>query len=126
MTTLQHDSLAVKRQILKTIIRRDDPEHYIDQIIMDDFLTGYTPFEARFAGRDFLARNIGSLSKTLQDPLYADSLAPLVTQDEMVRNIDRALFFEAHSEAATLHTLDQRSEERRVGKECRSRWSPYH
>ena len=23
-------------------------------------------------------------------------------------------------------TLQQRSEERRVGKECRSRWSPYH
>src|SRR2546422_1435318 len=23
-------------------------------------------------------------------------------------------------------TLDTRSEERRVGKECRSRWSPYH
>src|SRR5256885_15843980 len=23
-------------------------------------------------------------------------------------------------------TLDPRSEERRVGKECRSRWSPYH
>ena len=22
--------------------------------------------------------------------------------------------------------VDQRSEERRVGKECRSRWSPYH
>ena len=22
--------------------------------------------------------------------------------------------------------LDNRSEERRVGKECRSRWSPYH
>ena len=31
---------------------------------------------------------------------------------------------------ATLATLDKkgfiRSEERRVGKECRSRWSPYH
>src|SRR3989454_5381391 len=24
------------------------------------------------------------------------------------------------------HTLLERSEERRVGKECRSRWSPYH
>src|SRR3989449_11485532 len=24
------------------------------------------------------------------------------------------------------HRLDARSEERRVGKECRSRWSPYH
>ena len=24
------------------------------------------------------------------------------------------------------HVLAKRSEERRVGKECRSRWSPYH
>ena len=23
-------------------------------------------------------------------------------------------------------TINERSEERRVGKECRSRWSPYH
>ena len=26
----------------------------------------------------------------------------------------------------TLHEVLSRSEERRVGKECRSRWSPYH
>src|SRR5256885_4790788 len=26
----------------------------------------------------------------------------------------------------TTNYLDERSEERRVGKECRSRWSPYH
>ena len=25
-----------------------------------------------------------------------------------------------------LLSIDERSEERRVGKECRSRWSPYH
>ena len=25
-----------------------------------------------------------------------------------------------------LEEMDKRSEERRVGKECRSRWSPYH
>ena len=25
-----------------------------------------------------------------------------------------------------IHVMDDRSEERRVGKECRSRWSPYH
>ena len=25
-----------------------------------------------------------------------------------------------------VHILEARSEERRVGKECRSRWSPYH
>ena len=25
-----------------------------------------------------------------------------------------------------MNYVDERSEERRVGKECRSRWSPYH
>ena len=31
------------------------------------------------------------------------------------------------SEARTMHLRTRlRSEERRVGKECRSRWSPYH
>ena len=27
---------------------------------------------------------------------------------------------------AAIYTVLTRSEERRVGKECRSRWSPYH
>ena len=27
---------------------------------------------------------------------------------------------------ASYESVDTRSEERRVGKECRSRWSPYH
>ena len=27
---------------------------------------------------------------------------------------------------AVLRKMAERSEERRVGKECRSRWSPYH
>ena len=30
------------------------------------------------------------------------------------------------SEGRRLYALAERSEERRVGKECRSRWSPYH
>ena len=29
-------------------------------------------------------------------------------------------------DGAITGTTDSRSEERRVGKECRSRWSPYH
>src|SRR5215475_16131240 len=31
-----------------------------------------------------------------------------------------------HVEEPLRHVLEARSEERRVGKECRSRWSPYH
>ena len=32
----------------------------------------------------------------------------------------------AKMEAIPAKAVDARSEERRVGKECRSRWSPYH
>ena len=32
----------------------------------------------------------------------------------------------ASSEVPIIHVWHERSEERRVGKECRSRWSPYH
>ena len=31
-----------------------------------------------------------------------------------------------HGRNTGIITLSERSEERRVGKECRSRWSPYH
>ena len=39
-----------------------------------------------------------------------------------------AIFCVLHSQARELEVIPQdlRSEERRVGKECRSRWSPYH
>src|SRR2546430_5719700 len=33
---------------------------------------------------------------------------------------------EANAAGLTTESLSLRSEERRVGKECRSRWSPYH
>src|SRR2546422_11767416 len=35
-------------------------------------------------------------------------------------------FDEPFADASALPTYYVRSEERRVGKECRSRWSPYH
>src|SRR3989441_7148356 len=38
----------------------------------------------------------------------------------------RALDHGDEQRAAPILLLDVRSEERRVGKECRSRWSPYH
>src|SRR5256884_1378533 len=34
--------------------------------------------------------------------------------------------FGEHEAVQAQHVIDRRSEERRVGKECRSRWSPYH
>ena len=34
--------------------------------------------------------------------------------------------WDLHDSLEELRELANRSEERRVGKECRSRWSPYH
>ena len=42
-----------------------------------------------------------------------------LSEDEIMRRIDEAL-------TLTACQALRRSEERRVGKECRSRWSPYH
>ena len=38
----------------------------------------------------------------------------------------RAAFFSGYKPAEKSYLQSFRSEERRVGKECRSRWSPYH
>ena len=39
---------------------------------------------------------------------------------------DGASCFGHHNGAIQIELAANRSEERRVGKECRSRWSPYH
>src|SRR2546422_6211950 len=47
------------------------------------------------------------------------AFAPAATASAQARGFTPPAF-------ATSRTLRRRSEERRVGKECRSRWSPYH
>ena len=80
----------------------------------------------RLHGTELLGRPDGYLSRirgsqiamVFQDPLSA--LTPVYTVGQQI------------VEALKIHRRgigdadDDRSEERRVGKECRSRWSPYH
>ena len=47
---------------------------------------------------------------------YNESLGPIETCDTCTVEIDGVM----------QRACSTRSEERRVGKECRSRWSPYH
>src|SRR2546425_13017809 len=51
-----------------------------------------------------------------------------VIYSEHIARKDRAanLIHELESSATKSASVGERSEERRVGKECRSRWSPYH
>ena len=69
---------------------------------------------------------------------YASRLNPKL-YDIVLENVDHSVMGEGYITLMDLHTRgikdvdvlltwikQLRSEERRVGKECRSRWSPYH
>src|SRR5256885_17249200 len=47
-------------------------------------------------------------------------------QVEIFHDLSRWQVVQLSRHSARPYFLDYRSEERRVGKECRSRWSPYH
>ena len=59
------------------------------------------------------------------DLLLVDLIMPRKDGYELCR-ILRSRPESAYVPIVVATSLDDRSEERRVGKECRSRWSPYH
>src|SRR2546429_6769096 len=53
--------------------------------------------------------------------------APAISiNDQILTEVSAASAEQMARRALRGEEVDQRSEERRVGKECRSRWSPYH
>ena len=80
---------------------------------------------ARIAG----AAGIFAIMASLVDrsAAWVHELAPLnVVTARSIAHILDSLGVNCQRELATLVHPSGRSEERRVGKECRSRWSPYH
>ena len=68
--------------------------------------------------------------KTFRIALIAAAVLTLTACSSTYKNSTICLQTDSHlggwSQGLALHTDVARSEERRVGKECRSRWSPYH
>ena len=51
----------------------------------------------------------------------------LLVTDNLISDLNQLDKFDISLEKISIKEVtNQRSEERRVGKECRSRWSPYH
>ena len=49
-----------------------------------------------------------------------------LTRKRYPNGVDEEFFYEKNAPQHRPDWVKTRSEERRVGKECRSRWSPYH
>src|SRR5258707_12909120 len=74
-----------------------------------------------------------SVPKSVLDPLGSNRAnvdgtvnVLVAARDAKVKRVVYAASSSAYGDTPTLPKHEARSEERRVGKECRSRWSPYH
>ena len=90
---------------------------------------------ARLGAEAALIGAIGNdaFGKQLRDGLAAENidLGQLATLDAVASGTASITVAGGENQiivvpAANAHVTAERSEERRVGKECRSRWSPYH
>ena len=104
-----------------------DATHYIrvdflEQVVMQE-IQRLTKFADEYED-DFVKAILGYSMQALQADreLKGKELAGLLARD---KELDR-LFEKIYEDNVTGKISDERSEERRVGKECRSRWSPYH
>ena len=68
------------------------------------------------------------LAETLQASARPDSLfrPGNAGLSEVLQHFERSAEWQGDNLFFGIKNLEARSEERRVGKECRSRWSPYH
>ena len=86
-----------------------------------DAKVGETVTVKKLTGEGAVKRRIMDMGITKGTEIYIRKVAPLGDPVEVtVRGYELSL------RKADAEMVEIRSEERRVGKECRSRWSPYH
>ena len=92
-------------------------------------MSDHNPLTLKLNLREKIAYGMGDVGSNLMLSIgtlyllkfYTDELSKRkVTRERSSLTISVAIFFFVGSKCSS------RSEERRVGKECRSRWSPYH
>ena len=91
-------------------------------VLLHEALVGQPPFPAT-AFLELLAQVTGDPVAPLRGH---DPSVPPALEAVTLRALARAPADRFADAGELLAALDDRSEERRVGKECRSRWSPYH
>ena len=78
---------------------------------------------AAFAGVSF---TLGSIINSIDEWKVIEGQVNNVTKSQQESKAVQKEIYEIASRTRQQYGSTARSEERRVGKECRSRWSPYH
>ena len=77
--------------------------------------------------RDLIMVKMNVKFETPEQLVEFSRMCQKVEADTLIEDTVHKLIIDGKSVMGMMTvTLNQRSEERRVGKECRSRWSPYH
>ena len=86
---------------------------------------GWGSYDAQHAHRAYFGLNVTNIETHLRDAGYDVYMASVGPHSSAW---DRAceLYAQLTGTRTDYGAAHSRSEERRVGKECRSRWSPYH
>src|ERR1043166_9434285 len=84
------------------------------------------PFVTASAQNDEEGHRAFQLFKDARDPEALAAFEMLAVANPTDVAVMENLGMLVLHQATYLPTPEERSEERRVGKECRSRWSPYH
>src|SRR5690606_39863438 len=84
------------------------------------FLLSFFFFQAEDGIRDFHVTGVQTCALPISGVMVIDALTKEVSEYHAP-----IIFLNASALNTNLILLNSRSEERRVGKECRSRWSPY-
>src|SRR5256885_7965862 len=101
---------------------------------MDEFSGCYIFFQAEDGIRDYKVTGVQTcalpislgVGERIFGMIYADSPFATSRFSEDHLKVLTTLGSVAAIRVENTRLLEERSEERRVGKECRSRWSPYH
>src|SRR3712207_3627285 len=107
----------------------DDMETLFAGIPMGDVSTSMTinaPAAVMLAFYVVAAEKQGTPPEQLAGTIQTDILKEYIAQKEWCFPIDPAMRLVTDMIEFCARRMPRRSEERRVGKECRSRWSPYH
>src|SRR2546430_10849687 len=95
---------------------------YLDHVHYIMFLLFFFFFQAEDGIRDLTVTGV----QTCALPISIETARPFAAEYDALAALAKARPDIAAAAAPLAEPAKSRSEERRVGKECRSRWSPYH